>query len=40
MLLKTTRVPFPDNFSMIYDCTETLKMAVHDALKANISLIR
>jgi hypothetical protein len=39
-LLKTGRVPFPDNFSMIYDCTETLKMALHDALRANISLIR
>ena len=40
MLLKSVRVPFPDNFSMIYDCTETLKMAVHDAFKANISFIR
>ncbi|MBP1668798.1 MAG: hypothetical protein H6Q21_1164 [Bacteroidetes bacterium] len=39
-LLKSGRIPFPDNFSMIYDCTETLKMALHDALKANISLIR
>jgi hypothetical protein len=40
MLLKTSRVPFPDDFSMINDCTETLRMAVHDALKANISLVR
>jgi hypothetical protein len=40
LLLKSSRIPFPDNFSMIYDCTGTLKMAVHDALKANISLIR
>jgi len=40
LLLKSGRIPFPDNFSMIYDCTETLKLAVHDALRANISLIR
>ena len=39
-LIQMKRLPFPDNFSMIYDCTETLKLSIHDALMANRSLIQ
>jgi hypothetical protein len=39
-LIQQKRIPFPDDFSMIYDCTETLKLSIHDALRANRSLIQ
>jgi hypothetical protein len=39
-LIHEKRLPFPDDFGMIYDCTETLKFSIHDALKANRSLIQ
>jgi hypothetical protein len=39
-LVQVKRIPFPDDFSMINDCKETLRHAVHDALRANLSLIQ
>ncbi|MBN1413677.1 MAG: hypothetical protein JW973_01150 [Bacteroidales bacterium] len=39
-LIQLKRIPFPDDFSMIYDCTETLKLSIHDALKYNRSLLQ
>ncbi len=39
-MLEIKPLPFPNDFSMINDCAETLKMAIHDALINNRSVIR
>lgn len=39
-LIEQKRLPFPDDFTMIYDCTETIKLSIRDALQANRSLIQ
>ena len=39
-LIQVKPLPFPDDFGMIYDCTETLKLSIHDALRYNRSLIQ
>jgi hypothetical protein len=39
-LIQIKPVPFPDDFGMIYDCTETLKLSIRDALKYNRTLIK
>jgi hypothetical protein len=39
-LIEVKPMPFPDDFAMIYDATETLKLSIRDALKYNRSLIR
>lgn len=39
-LLEIKPLPFPDDFSMINDCAETLKMAIHDALINNRTVIK
>jgi hypothetical protein len=39
-LLQIKPLPFPDDFSLINDCAETLRMAIHDALINNRSIIR
>ncbi|MBN2275225.1 MAG: hypothetical protein JXR41_03275 [Bacteroidales bacterium] len=39
-LIQQKRIPYPDDFGMIYDCTETMKLAIHDALKHNRSFIQ
>jgi len=38
-LLRNEVAPFPDDLSMIYDCTETLKQAIHDVIYDNRRLI-
>ncbi|MBA7522109.1 hypothetical protein ES705_14223 [subsurface metagenome] len=39
-LLKVEILPFPDDLSMIYDCTEILKNAVNDVIHNNRRLIK
>ncbi len=39
-LLRVEIVPFPDDLSMIYDCSEILKQAVHDVIYDNRRLIK
>lgn len=38
-LIRNKEVPFPDNLSMIYDCSETLRKAIIDAIRGNRNLI-
>ncbi len=40
ILLKLDVLPFPEDLSMIYDCTETLKQAVRDVVYDNRRLIK
>jgi anthranilate phosphoribosyltransferase len=39
-IIQVKPVPFPDDFGMIYDCTETLKLSIQDAIKSNRTFIK